>query len=448
MKLSPFMTQQGLNNSSNGMVFGTDGVVTPPPIPYQCCERSKDKDNENVSVFKLRTNPTNEDSPTYDMKALTFSTGTVEEFIMWKRDLLKICVGQHVTDAAGKFAMARRLLDGDALAAFNRAAETFGNESNANFNNSMKELAKHVFPMHALALQRQWFHRYMKKPCKHNMRKYVARVNEINTMLVEFPPLFNITQTIDEDEMKDLLEFSIPWQWRIEMVQQGFRPIEHTITEIVEFCERQETAEGVLSAVRAANSRAAKSGNKNGSSFKQNPSNKGVSWKGRDNATRTNKHKRYDMCASYNDSKGRDGCRLHPDSTTHTTAECTVVQKQIDNMKHVAKAQPKGHDFKRQKTKNDKSNSFKTPGGDLHTLLDDVEHIKARLEKEVKQQEQASGKRKREKKVREDTHETSQSITESLTDNFDGELEQLTLSDVPEDDLGDLEPLSEEEFEA
>jgi hypothetical protein len=84
----------------------------------------------------------------------------------------------------------------------------------------------------------------------------------------------------------------------------------------------------------------------------------------------------------------------------------------------------------------------------LHTLLDDVEHIKARLEKEVKQQEQASGKRKREKKVREDTHETSQSITESLTDNFDGELEQLTLSDVPEDDLGDLEPLSEEEFEA
>jgi hypothetical protein len=56
---------------------------------------------KNVSVFKLRTNPTNEDSPTYDMKALTFSSGTVEEFIMWKRDLLKICVGQHVSDAAG-----------------------------------------------------------------------------------------------------------------------------------------------------------------------------------------------------------------------------------------------------------------------------------------------------------------------------------------------------------
>jgi hypothetical protein len=117
-----------------------------------------------------------------------------------------------VTDPAGKYAMMRHLLDGDALAAFNRAAEGFGNESNANFNNSMKELAKHVFPMHALALQHQWFHCYMKKPSKHRMSEYVAHVNEFNTMLVEFPPHFNITQVIDKDEMKDLFEFSIPWQ--------------------------------------------------------------------------------------------------------------------------------------------------------------------------------------------------------------------------------------------
>jgi hypothetical protein len=102
-ELSPFLTQQGPNNSSTGMIFGTNGVQILPPIPYECCERSKDKDNKNVSVYKLRTNPINEDSPTYDMKALTFSSGTVEEFIMWKRDLLKICVSQHVTDAAGNF---------------------------------------------------------------------------------------------------------------------------------------------------------------------------------------------------------------------------------------------------------------------------------------------------------------------------------------------------------
>jgi hypothetical protein len=99
----------------SGAAMGTRSVQALPPIPYERCERSKSKDNENVSVFKLRTNPSNDDSPTYDLKALTFKAGSVEEFILWKRDLIKICIGQNVSDAAGKYAMTRRLLEGDAL---------------------------------------------------------------------------------------------------------------------------------------------------------------------------------------------------------------------------------------------------------------------------------------------------------------------------------------------
>jgi hypothetical protein len=452
MKLSPstWMSEyrsKGMQTSNLNF-----GVQTPPPIPYERCERSKDKDNENVSVFKLRTNPNNDDSPTYDMKALTFTSGSVEEYIMWKRDLRKICVGQHVTDPAGKFAMTRRLLDGDALAAFNRAAESFGNETNMNYNNSMNELAKHVFPMHALVLQRQWFHRFMKKPGKHQMRQYVARVNEINYMMVEFPPLFNITQTFDEDEMKDLLEFSIPWQWRIEMVQQGFRPIEHTIPEIIEFCERQEVAESVIAAVNNANSRAGQKGNGNGKFSKLSKHKEAAqssSWKGQGNAARSNKHKRNGKCVSFNESNGRDGCRLHPDAVSHTTAECTTVQKQIDTMRGTYAAKTGGYGAKRQKTQPDADSSRRTPGGDLHTLLDDLKHIRERVEKEIKQRGQESGKRKREDNVHEEKQETPQSAAaENVSDNFDGELEQLTLSDVPESELEDLEPLSEEEFEA
>ena len=104
---------------------------------------------------------------------------------------------------------------------------------------------------------------------------------------------------------------------------------------------------------------------------------------------------------------------------------------------------------KRQKTKPDSNSSRKTPGGDFHTLLDDLEHIKERVEKEIKQRKQESGKRKREDNVHEEKQETPQSAAaENVSDNFDGELEQLTLSDVPESELEDLEPLSEEEFEA
>ena len=53
--------------------------------------------------------------------------------------------------------------------------------------------------------------------------------------------------------MKDLLEFSIPWAWRIKMVKQAFRPLEHSIADIVDFCEWQEVAEDLFKAVRSSN---------------------------------------------------------------------------------------------------------------------------------------------------------------------------------------------------
>jgi hypothetical protein len=425
-------------------MYSPNGIQTPVPVPYERCERSKDKDNEDVTVFKLRTNPANDDSPTYDLRALTFKSGTVEEYIMWKRDLTKIMIGQRVTDPAGKYAMTRRLLDGDALAAFDRAAERMGNETNAHYTSTMQELAKHVFPAHALVLQRQWFRRYMRKPGKHKMREYCARINEINAMLVEFPPAFDANQRINEDEMKDLLEFSIPWQWRIEMVKQAFRPVEHTIPEVMEFCERQEIAEAVQDAVNMANKKAGQQGQ----SFKRKAAAMdGSASKGQ---SRTNKHKQKGKCASFNDSKGRDGCRLHPDTTTHTTAECRTVSKQIDNMKGVYDAQSRGYNAKRQKFNKKSDNKPKAPGGDLHVLLDQVESIRARIEKELKQQQQEGGKRKRDENVQEEARKAPKPVVqpESEMDTYNDELEQLTLSDVHESDLEDLEPLSEEEFEA
>jgi hypothetical protein len=66
------------------------------------------------------------------MKVLTFHTGSVEEFLLWKKDLTKVLVGQNVLSAPDKFAMMRRLLDGDALAAFNTQAATYSQETHAN----------------------------------------------------------------------------------------------------------------------------------------------------------------------------------------------------------------------------------------------------------------------------------------------------------------------------
>jgi hypothetical protein len=128
-----------------------------PPIPYLRAECSKDKDNEDVSVFKLCTDPSNKDSQTYNTKVLTYSSGSVEEFLLWKKDE-KGLVGQNVTSVPGKYTMTRCLLNGDTLVAFNKAATQNAEETNDNYTLCMKALATHVFPKNALVTQRQRFH--------------------------------------------------------------------------------------------------------------------------------------------------------------------------------------------------------------------------------------------------------------------------------------------------
>ena len=436
MKISPHVTK---NLSANSEYLKRHGIQA-PPVPYHRAVRSKDKDNEEVSVFKLRTVPSEKDSQTYDLRVLTFRSGTVEEFLLWKKDLSKVLIGQNVLSANGKFAMTRRLLDGDALAAFNAEAIMQGQETDTNYTKCMQMLATHVFPKNALTIQRQWFHRYLHKEFGIKMREFVARVNEINAYLEDFPPAFNRQQIIADSEMKDLLEFAIPTIWRVKMAEHAFRPIEHDIIEIVEFCERLEFTETTneRSAVKSGGDSDTKMAQQSQS---QNGRNAKRGRNGRDNNgaltqavsnNRTKKHKRQGKVVSFKDSKGSDGCRLHIWATDHVTAECRVIQNQVDNMRAQWDAQSNDNK-KRQKTNNSKSKQ----GGDLHVLLDSYYKAKARLEKEIKQQQMACGKRKMVSFADEiDTTEEKANTKDS--DSFHSELEQLTLTDVSEEELDEL----------
>jgi mannose/fructose/N-acetylgalactosamine-specific phosphotransferase system component IIB len=100
--------------------------MQPHPIPLEGNGHSKDMDIEDMSVFKLCTTPSDKDSQTYDIKVFTLKSGMVEEFILWKKDIERINVGQNVTIAAGKIAITRCLiLDGDTLAAFDKVASSY-----------------------------------------------------------------------------------------------------------------------------------------------------------------------------------------------------------------------------------------------------------------------------------------------------------------------------------
>jgi hypothetical protein len=131
---------------------------------------------------------------------------------------------------------------------------------------------------------------------------------------------------------------------------------------------------------------------------------------------------------SFKDSKGSDGCRLHIWATDHVTAECRVIQNQVNNMRAQWDAQH--NDTKRQKTNHSKPKQ----GYDLHVLLDSYNKAKDHLEKEIKQQQMACGKRKMV------SFADEMDTTEEKADEKDSDLEweQLTLTDVSEEELNEL----------
>ena len=185
-------------------------VVLRTWICFPLCSHFAHLAHDDVSTFKLRTNPTEANSQIYEMRVRTFKTGTVEQFILWKRDLNKVLVGQNVTALMQKFAMARRLLDGNALAAFNEEATALQNvETEATFEFCLQALAKHLFPKYALVAQKQWFRQSVHKKPGLRTREWLARLTKINEMLVEFPPNFDATQKIPEDESKDIASSSL-----------------------------------------------------------------------------------------------------------------------------------------------------------------------------------------------------------------------------------------------
>ena len=117
----------------------------PPPIPYERPEKKELKKSEYV-MMKLRSDPAVAESQTYELAVPYFRSGTPEEWLLFKRALLKVIVRQNITTGPNKYAMVRCLLEGDALAKFNEKVLQRGNETNQNFDLVLHDVTEHVFP--------------------------------------------------------------------------------------------------------------------------------------------------------------------------------------------------------------------------------------------------------------------------------------------------------------
>lgn len=274
----------------------------PPPIPLERPEKVELQKGEYLSL-KLQSTPGDANSQTYELSIPYYGSGTPEQWLKFKRDLNRVLVGQNITTGPPKFAMARRLLEGDALSKFNERAQANGAETSANFTATLQEVTTHVFPKKALALQKRYMRRFMRKPRELKTRPYVARVMELNAFLRLFPP-YGMDQALPQEELMDIFEFSMPASWQKQAIIQGFDIMQHTPNEFVEFCERLEGVEDDPEAKT----------NKESNEKKSQKNNK---FKKRTKPTESNEDKPV--------------CMLH--GPGHSTDECKVLKTQAKRMK-------------------------------------------------------------------------------------------------------------------
>jgi hypothetical protein len=269
----------------------------------------------------------------------------------------------------------------------------------------------------------------MRKPAGDRFRDYVARFNQLNGYLAYFPkpepaegeddpgnfPYED--QMFDEEEIKDILERGIPNKWAKMMIKQGFKPVNHTIQEFIEFCECLEFTKDAECANNSSN------GN-NGTSDK-NPD--GTSSKNRSNED--GKHGSKQDAKSAKTSKAgqkrkdhdEKWCPLHQTSQ-HDMKECKVIMSQVKKMRLSWDAQ--SSEQKRHK----KGRFEKKDGGDLHAM------IKSMVAKELKQAASTLGKRKSEAA---DFHAIEESVNRFAQMDINDETLKMLKNELSDDESDD-----------
>ena len=301
------------------------------PIPLEKPEK-KERDSSELFKIKLRTSPTDADSSTYEYSMPYYENGTPEEWLEFLRGIRRIIAGLNITTGPSSYAMARQILQGDALAAFEKECKDQTVESVANFKEALKKVTAHVFPQRALQIQKHYMRRYMRKPKSMTVRTYCNRVVQMRNQLDFYPGGNANGDTLPEDELLDILEHGIPVTWQKEMARQGFVPIDKSVTEFIEFCKRLEFTELNYHEVRTDNGARPNVGSKSGNSFTDA---KSQSNKTQNVTSGTHKRKRG---ANSNDLY----CPLH-DTHGHDLNSCKVMQSQAKKMREAWKtANPDG----------------------------------------------------------------------------------------------------------
>ena len=183
----------------------------------------------------IKNQPGERDSETMAIYVPLFRRGIPKALLKFVTIIHNIIKGQDLSAGPQKFGMTQNLVVGEADRRFNR-----GGQKNANYELVMKYLIFHFPPPKALQCQKRCLSRGLYKPPNTNIRYFIFTIDKMVEYLENFSP-FGSGQRLPEDEILELVEFSLPKEWQKELIIQGFYSTTKGLTELVKFCKHLET---------------------------------------------------------------------------------------------------------------------------------------------------------------------------------------------------------------
>ena len=328
--------------SSNESYSSTKRVQEEAPIPLEMAKKPP-LDKGKFMTFKLKTSPGKSGSTTYDLSVPFFRNGTSEEFLQLVQYLDKVFKGSGIEKGEEMINLASQLFEGESKAAFKRAVQTardrkadmaamdedieFDPELTKEefYGTILRETANHVLPTRFLARQKRFLRRKMRKPRDMKVRTYVHRLQEINGYI---KGLFGSNESLDRDELQEIIEFGLPATWQKQMIHHGFNPCKHDVSlaQIIEFCERLEVTEEMFHETRE------KKGSRANTNPRDGEKRKGAKSHAKSSAGGKHNHNQHS-------DKTNFYCELHGSNSTHDTGACKVLLAQAKRMRETYKAQ-------------------------------------------------------------------------------------------------------------
>ena len=204
-------------------------------------------------TFELKTKEGQGDGEMkYKKSVRKFEEGSVEQWIELLRDLKEIWKQNSIATGSDQVSTVRALVRGESLTAFEAALQDSrmsedGEEQEITTNDVQKALdavSTTVFPHRALEMQKVWMNRRMYKPAELTTRQTAAAINRLNNSLPLFPG-GSESSKFTENEIVELLEWSLPPTWRAKFDLDGYIPTLGSKTRLIEACEAIERNEAI-----------------------------------------------------------------------------------------------------------------------------------------------------------------------------------------------------------